>query len=184
MLAPRLTALLLFCVLSCSAAQFKFDKLTLTVPDGFVVDRVAAPPLIDRPISMSFDNAGNLYVTDSAGMAMPVEKQVEVKPHRVMRLEPAGADGFFKKSAVFADKMMFPEGCLWHEGSLYVSGPPQIMKLTPGEGELKREVWLDGKTLTHCANDLHGPYLGRDGWIYWCKGAFAQQSYTLNGKPF
>src|SRR5262249_19305227 len=41
-----------------------------------------------------------------------------------------------------------------------------------------------GKTLTGCANDLHGPYLGPDGWIYWCKGAFAKQDYTVNGKPF
>ena len=29
------------------------------------------------------------------------------------------------------------------------------------------------------ANDLHGPYLGRDGWIYWCKGAFAEQTHKL-----
>ncbi len=46
-----------------------------------------------------------------------------------------------------------------------------------------REVWFDGQTITGCANDLHGPYLGRDGWIYWCKGAFAEQNHTLlNGK--
>src|SRR5207247_1717582 len=43
----------------------------------------------------------------------------------------------------------------------------------------KREVWFDGQTLTGCANDLHGPYRGPDGWIYWCKGAFAKQTYTL-----
>ena len=49
----------------------------------------------------------------------------------------------------------------------------------------KREIWFDGKTLTGCANDLHGPYLGPDGWIYWAKGAFAKQEYTLpNGKKF
>src|SRR5262249_48339280 len=39
--------------------------------------------------------------------------------------------------------------------------------------------------LTGCANDLHGPYLGPDGWIYWCKGAFARQTYERPGKePF
>jgi hypothetical protein len=42
-----------------------------------------------------------------------------------------------------------------------------------------------GKTLTGCANDLHGPYIGPDGWIYWCKGAFASQTYELpDGKTF
>ena len=30
---------------------------------------------------------------------------------------------------------------------------------------------------------MHGPYEGLDGWIYWCKGAFAQQTYDRPGKP-
>ena len=47
----------------------------------------------------------------------------------------------------------------------------------------KRVEWFQGKTLTGCANDLHGPYPGPDGWIYWCKGAFAEQTYTRPGKP-
>ena len=66
---------------------------------------------------------------------------------------------------------------MWRGGSLYVAAPPSIWKFTDttGRGVADERVeWFDGKTLTHCANDLHGPYLGPDGWIYWCKGAFAQ----------
>ena len=173
---------------SASAAQFKFGIQTLTVPDGFEVELVAGPPLVNRPINMSLDEQGRLYVTDSAGMSDKAQKQLETKPHRIVRLDAANDHGRFEKSVVFADKMMFPEGCLWHDGALYVSAPPQIWKLTDTDGDGiadKREVWHDGKTLTGCANDLHGPYLGRDGWFYWCKGAFAEQKYTLpDGKPF
>ncbi len=173
---------------SASAAQFKFGTQTLTVPDGFEVELVAGPPLVNRPINMSLDEQGRLYVTDSAGMSDKTQKQLETKPHRIVRLDAANVRGHFEKSAVFADKMMFPEGCLWHDGALYVSAPPQIWKLTDTDGDGiadKRDVWHDGKTLTGCANDLHGPYLGRDGWFYWCKGAFAEQKYTLpDGKPF
>ena len=84
--------------------------------------------------------------------------------------------------------MMFPEGVLWYRGSVYVSAPPQIWKLTDHDGDgvaEDREIWVDAKTLTGCANDLHGPYAGRDGWIYWCKGSFAEQTYGRgNSSPF
>ncbi len=81
--------------------------------------------------------------------------------------------------------MMFPEGTLWLDGSLYVAAPPSIWKLTDTTGSgvaEERAEWFSGKTLTGCANDLHGPYLGPDGWIYWCKGAFAEQTYDRPGQ--
>src|SRR5207253_2647388 len=102
------------------------------------------------------------------------------KAHRVLRLDPADQAGKFHKRTVFADKLAFPEGIMVYKGSVYVAAPPSIWKLTDtdGDGVADRRVeWFKGKTLTGCANDLHGPYLGPDGWIYWCKGAFAKQTY-------
>jgi putative membrane-bound dehydrogenase-like protein len=179
-----MTGLLVACHLN--AAQFKFPTQTFTVPDGFEIEQIAAPPVVLRPISGSFDEPGRLYVTDSSGSNDKVEKQEIEKPHRILRLEPADSAGHFLKSAVFAEHMMFPEGCLWFDGSLYVSAPPSIWKLTDTDGDGQadqRSEWHQGKTLTGCANDLHGPYLGLDGWIYWCKGAFARQSYDRPGRP-
>lgn len=174
--------------LGAIAAEFTFGELTLTVPDGFTIDQVAAPPLVDRPIMVDHDLAGYLYVADSSGSNDEVQTQLKEKPHRILRLEDADGDGVYDRRTVFADQMMFPEGVLWHDGALYVSAPPVIWKLTDDDADGvadTREVWHDGKTLTGCANDLHGPYLGPDGWIYWCKGAFAEQSYLRrNGSTF
>ena len=178
----------LFMVASAQTAQFKFATQTLTVPDGFEVELVAQSPLVERPVSGSFDDQGRLYVTDVSGSNEKPDKQLEEKPHRVVRLEDTQGDGSFDKATVFADKMMFPEGCLWFDGSVYVSAPPSIWKLTDTNSDGvadARQEWHEGKTLTGCANDLHGPYLGPDGWIYWCKGAFASQTYERRGqKPF
>ena len=157
----------------------------LTVPPGFEVERVAGPPLVDRPIVADFDDEGRLYVADSSGSNDKVDKQLADKPHRIVRLEDTDGDGRFDTSVVFADRMMFPEGTMWLDGSLYVAAPPSIWKLTDTDGDGVadlREEWFQGKTLTGCANDLHGPYLGPDGWIYWTKGAFAEQTYERPGR--
>src|SRR5262249_39282736 len=150
---------------SSPAAQYKFATQTLTVPEGFVIEQVAGPPLVERPISGSFDERGNLFVTESSGSNDKVDKQLAEKPHRVLRLRAADAEGQFRTRTVFAEHMMFPEGCLWFDGSLYVSAPPSIWKLTDTDGDGvadERKEWHEGKTLTGCANDLHGPYLGLD----------------------
>jgi len=175
------------CVVVTNAAagtDFQFDGQQLTVPDGFLVEQIAGQPLVDRPVSADFDERGRLYVTDSSGSNEPAKVQQEKRPHRIMRLEDTDGDGKFDQSTVFADKLMFPEGALWFKGSLYVAAPPEIWKFTDADDDgiaEQREVWFDGRTLTNCANDLHGPYLGPDGWIYWCKGAFAEQTYEQSG---
>lgn len=170
------------------AAEVQLNGHNFDLPAGFTIEKVAGPTLVDRPICADFDQQGRLYVADSSGSNDPVEEQVKNPSHRIVRLEDSDGDGRFDKSVVFADRMMFPEGTLWYDGSLYVAAPPTIWKLTDTDGDGVadlREEWFQGKTLTHCANDLHGPYLGPDGWFYWCKGAYAEQTYQRRDKlPF
>lgn len=165
------------------SAEVTIGARTLRVADGYSVELAVDSSLVGRPIAVARDERGRLYVTDSGGMSERAEKQLELKPHNIRRVEDTNGDGVYDKSILFADKMMFPEGCLWYEGSLYVAAPPEIWKLTDTDDDGsadRREVWFDGKTLTGCGNDLHGPYLGHDGRFYWCKGAFAEQKHILS----
>lgn len=196
---PRMAAIRVICGLvaiaigllgavTARAGEVRVGTKIFRVPDGLVIERAAGAPLVERPITVAFDDRGHLYVADSSGSNDNVRKQLADRPHRILRLEDTDRDGKFDKSVVFADRMMFPEGTMWLDGSLYVAAPPSIWKLTDTDGDGvadRREEWFRGKTLTGCANDLHGPYPGPDGWIYWCKGAFARQTYQRPGRaPF
>lgn len=160
----------------------------ISIAEGFEIELAAGPPLVERPVIVDMDDQGRLYVAESSGSNEDVRKQLAERPHSILRLEDMDGDGRYDRRTVFADKMMFPEGVLWHDGSVYVAAPPSIWKLTDTDDDGvadRREEWFDAKTLTNCANDLHGPYLGLDGWIYWTKGAFAEQTYERPGRqPF
>ncbi len=179
-----LVALVCNATLTIGAEQ-TLNGHTFTLPNGFHIELAAGPPLVDRPITADLDEDGNLYISDSSGSNDKIDKQLAEKPHRVLRLEDSDKDGTYDRRTIFADKLMFPEGTMWYDGSLYVSAPPSIWKLTDTDRDGiadQRLEWFQGRTLTGCANDLHGPYLGPDGWIYWCKGAFAEQTYERPGR--
>ncbi len=169
-----------------AAAEVALNVRIFTVPDGFTVETVASTDLVPRPVSGSFDDQGRLYLTDSSGSNKPPSEQLKNPDHRVVRLDDINGDGIFDKSTVFADRVMFPQGCLWHDGWVYVAAPPSIWRFRDQDGDgvaEQREEWFKGGSLTGCANDIHGPHLGPEGFIYWTKGAFAEQTHKLaNGR--
>jgi putative membrane-bound dehydrogenase-like protein len=104
----------------------------------------------------------------------------------VVRLEDADGDGRFDRKTVFADKLMIPQGSMWLAGSLYVAAPPSIWKLTDTDGDGVADLrveWFKGQATLGCANDVRGPYLGPDGWIYWCKGGLLPLTVQRPDQP-
>ena len=137
-----------------------------------------ARPLVERPMLATFDDRGRLYVADSAGVNLRGPELSKNPPHVIRMLEDTDGDGRFDKSTVFADKMVFPQGVVWHDGAVYCSSPPSFWRLedTDGDGVAdKREELVTGFANTGVADDMHGGSLGPDGRIYWCAGRFPHQ---------
>ena len=176
-------------VLSLQAAQsITISPHTFTLPDGYQITQVAAPPLVKRPIHMGFDVEGVLFVTDSSGNSSPAPAQLKNPQHRLLRLQDKNGDGIYDSSTVFADRLPFPEGVLVYDDAVYVAAPPKIWRFKDTTGDQvadERTVWFDGGSIENCGNDLHGPYRGPDGFFYWSKGAFAPQTHRLgDGRTF
>src|SRR5579863_9907045 len=67
----------------------------IQVPEGFEIERVAGPPLVERPIMASFDDEGRLYVTDSAGVNLRGAELAKNPPHRIRLLVDSRGRGIF-----------------------------------------------------------------------------------------
>ena len=171
---PRLMAFTATAALLTSTGLPAADRaVPFTVPPGFVVELVAGPPLVERPMMAGFDDRGRLYVCDSSGFNLlkgSSEILVKNPPHCIRRLEDTDGDGRFDKSTMFADKMTFPMGALWFEGGLYTCSAPTLWRLedTDDDGVADRRLPLVEKfDFGGNACDIHGPFLGPDGRIHW-----------------
>lgn len=145
----------------------------ITVPEGFTVERVAAPPLVQHPTMACFDDRGRLFVCESAGLNLDADTLEAQLPNSIRLLEDRDGDGQFDHATVFADKMTFPMGAAWHEGALYVASPPNIWRLEDSDGDGiadKREILVDRFGFTGNAASIHGCFLAPDGRLYWCDG--------------
>lgn len=168
-----LLILLAACGFALAADDAPFKPAAIKVPDGYTVEDAAAPPLVRHPVMAGFDYRGRLFVAEPDGNNLKradLEKQL---PGEVRMLEDTDGDGVFDKSTVFADKLTFPQGALWHDGALYVCSSGALWKFIDkdDDGKADERIKLVGDFgYTGNAADVHGPFLGPDGRIWWCQG--------------
>ncbi|MFG0335090.1 MAG: PVC-type heme-binding CxxCH protein, partial [Maioricimonas sp. JB049] len=176
-------ALLLLLTLSPTRAAEKHQPLP-AVPDGFTVQRVAGYPLVKHPTMACFDDQGRLYVCESAGTNRRAQQLIDEPLDEIRVLEDTDGDGIFDKAWTFADRLTFPQGCLWYRGAVYTCSPPNVWKLedTNGDGVCdKRTILISSFGFNGNAASIHGPFAGPDGRLYWCDGRHGHEFFDEEG---
>ncbi|MCE9605773.1 MAG: c-type cytochrome [Planctomycetia bacterium] len=184
LLLPRTLAALAIGLLFTNSAR-AVDDPQWKLPPGFTIELVAGPPLVNHPTMGGFDDQGRLYICDGPGDNMRAAELLEKLPNNIRRLEDTDGDGRFDKSTMFADKMTFPMGALWHDGYVYTASPPHIWRLRDADGDgiaEERKILVSEFGFTGNAADIHGCFLGPDGRIYWCDGRHGHTFTDAQGK--
>jgi putative heme-binding domain-containing protein len=184
---PRpFTLAALGCVLVGSAAAAD-PAPRLQVPPGFVVEKVAGPPLVRYPLFAAFDDRGRLFVAEGTGTNLPGKQLLELPKQlgRITLLEDTDGDGVFDKSTTFADDLTFPTGVCCFQGAVYATSHPNLWRLedTDGDGRADRRLALVGRfNFNGNGCDLHGPFPGPDGRLYWTDGRHGYRVRTREGE--
>ncbi len=164
------------------------DELkSFTVPEGFEIQLVAAEPDIGKPVSMSFDAAGRLWVAEAN--AYPIETATDKTPRDLIRiLSDFKTDGRAAKNEVFADGLSMPDAVAPYQNGAIVFSIPNIVRLqdTDGDGRADRRDVVLGPFATRDTHNLANNFRrGFDGWMYGGQGVANDSSMKGgDGKDF
>jgi putative membrane-bound dehydrogenase-like protein len=153
----------------------------MKLPDGFRVTLVAAEPQIVKPIAMTTDDRGRLWVVESHSYPRWI---ADGKPgkDRVLIFEDKGKGKY--ESKVFLDNGTNLSGIALGHGGVWLCATPDLLfiPVEPGKDAPAGppRVVLDGWSLEAKHNVFNSLTWGPDGWLYGCNGILAT-SYV--GKP-
>lgn len=119
----------------------------IKVAKGFKVQLVAAEPMVESPVAMSWDDQGRLYVVEMRGYMNDVNGGGEDQPiGRIKRLEDTDGDGKMDKFTVFVDKLLMPRGVMALGDGAIVAEPPNLTFYhdTDGDGVADKQEVIGG----------------------------------------
>ncbi|MEL6821898.1 MAG: dehydrogenase, partial [Calditrichota bacterium] len=148
-----------------------FDTSTdeFILQDGFTIQTIAAEPLLDSPVALSFDNSGRIWAVELPGYMRDIDGSDEEKADgRIVLLEDKNSDGIMDSRRVILDKLKAPRTLLHiYGGLLYSNGGSlfwaKLNNTLIGEAQLVDSLYVVGGNIEHQPNSLH---YHLDNWIY------------------
>lgn len=158
---------------------------SMTVPDGFHVDLIAAEPDLHQPIALAIDGQGRLWVAEAHSYPRRVED--DQAADKILVFEDRDQDGSFETRTLFADGLNLISGFEVGRGGVWVGAAPYLMFIPDRDDDLvpdgEPEIRLDGWEWQDTHETLNAFTWGPDGWLYGCHGVFTHSRVGVPGTP-
>ncbi|WP_273566071.1 DUF7133 domain-containing protein [Maribacter halichondriae] len=152
-------------------------KTIVLADEDVKIELVAAEPLVQDPVAITFDEAGRLWVVEMLGFMTDIDGSDEkARTGRVSVLFDDNGDGQMDRSSIFLDSLVMPRAIALVKGGILVSEniPLWYAQDTDGDFKADTKVLIDstygGSGMPeHSANGL---WRGLDNWIYNAKSKY------------
>lgn len=125
---------------------------------GFVIEPVAAEPLVEKPVSLDFDAKGRMWVCEMQGFMPDAHGKGESIPAgRIVILEDSDRDGMVDKRTVFLESLMLPRSVsVFEDGILFMDQSRLCWIKRDGDKPVGEPVVID-QALMQSGNVEHKP---------------------------
>jgi putative membrane-bound dehydrogenase-like protein len=156
----------------------------MRMPQGFRATLVAGEPTLIKPIGMTTDDRGRLWVVESHTYPFWQAKPVEGHD-RILIFEEH--DGVFGPPTVFLNSGVNLSGIATGFGGIWLTAPPNLLFIPMQPGTDKpagpAQVVLDGWDVTARHNVVNDLMWGPDGWLYGLNGILSNSKVGAPGTP-
>ncbi len=156
----------------------------IRVGDEFVVELMAAEPLVASPVAIDFGPDGRLWVAEMTDYSHDVNDKFE-QSGNVKVLTDRDADGQFDDATVFAGGLRFPTDVkVWGRGVI-VCDAPDVIYLADSDGDGRvdvRKVLLTGFATHNAQARVNSLRWGLDNWLYGSCGLFGGDISSFSGQ--
>ncbi len=150
---------------------------SFSLAPGYRIELLAAEPLVEDPVAITWDERGDLYVVEMRGFMPDAWGRGEDEPvGAVVRLVDTDGDGLPDRRDVLMDKLVLPRAVAIVNEGMLVAEPPNLW-LCPGRPGTDQDIDCSNRvslgeygnqpgSVEHAENGL---LLALDNWIYSAK---------------
>ena len=166
------TLAVVFLCLSCSKeySETQLDHTKYKLASTLQLEAIAAEPLLEAPVAISFDDNGQLWALELTGYMHNIEGTQEEEPvGRILILEDKDEDGLMDHTRVFLDSLKLARAFSHVYGGLLYAEPPFLFFTeiksdnSPGKTTVVDSSYAVGGNVEHQPNGL---LYNLDNWIY------------------